>query len=320
MNQQQRSDSLSITGSRLSNASLATTSRSSGQAGSTGCNSGVFGGSPNNSTCPGTSSLPLVCQLAPSATSTSRLRPCGSAQRAHSARARLIHSVVAAGSSSQNVWSVPGRTKPYTYSHCRLSRCGAKGRRPFGAQIRRTIGTRPMRHSSSAHTSTGRSGSSTRSSATRPASFFFPGRLLLGGGGLGVAGAWSLGGEAELAQPLPAGGLVHRRAGQLGDAAGQLGATPQAAVGGAAEQFGLEVLLLGGRQPRGATGAAGVALDGLRSGGVVAPDQLAQGVGGQADQGRGLAGRAGLLGPAHQPQGLPAGLLAAILAGAETLR
>jgi hypothetical protein len=59
----------------------------------TGCNSGVFGGSPNNSTCGGSTSWPLVCQPAPSITSTRRWRPCGSTSRTHSARARLIAGV-----------------------------------------------------------------------------------------------------------------------------------------------------------------------------------------------------------------------------------
>src|SRR5262249_28086349 len=47
-----RSANRSSTRSRLLNASLATTSRSNGQADSTGCNSGVFAGRGNNSTCP----------------------------------------------------------------------------------------------------------------------------------------------------------------------------------------------------------------------------------------------------------------------------
>src|ERR1051325_4133849 len=317
MNQQQRADNLSITGSRLSNASLATTSRSRGQAGSTGCSSGVFGGNGNNSTCPGTSSCPLVCQLAPSATSTSRLRPAGSAQRTHSAKPKLIHSLVAAGNSSQKVWSVPGRTKPYTYSHCRLIRCGATGRWPFGAQMRRTIGTKPRLHSSSAQTSTGRSGSAALNLATRLASFFFPNRLLLGGSGLGVTGPGPLRGEAELTQPFPAGSRMHRRAGQLGDPPGQLGAGPQAAVGGAAEQFALELLLLGSRKSWGATLTAAVTGDGRGAAGIIAMDQLADGVAGETDQFGGLVGRARLVGLAEEPQGLPACLLSSVGARAE---
>jgi hypothetical protein len=114
LNQQHRSTSFSVIGSRLGNAWLATTSRSSGQADSVGCNSGVLAGNGNRSTCGGTSKRPLVCQLARSTSNTSRLWPSGSTQRTHSANARLIQSVFAAGRSSQNVSFVPGRTKPYT--------------------------------------------------------------------------------------------------------------------------------------------------------------------------------------------------------------
>src|SRR5262245_26871012 len=317
MNHRHRSTSRSDSASSDANDSLATASRSSGQADSTGCNSGVYGGSATSSTCSGTTRLLAVCPPAPSQTSTSLFFPCGSAHRAHSDSAALTHSAVNSGSSSQNISAVPGRAKPYTYSHSRLISCGAAGRCPLGAHTRRTIGTKPMRHSSSAQTSTGRPGSAARRWATRPARFFFPGRLLLGGGGLGVAGAWSLGGEAELAQPLPAGGLVHRCAGQLGDAAGQLGAAPQAAVGGAAEQFGLQLLLLGRRQPGGAARAAGAACDGRRAAGVVAVDQFADGIGGEPDQFGGLRSGARLPGVAEQPQGLPACPLSAVGAAAE---
>jgi hypothetical protein len=134
---------------------------------------------------------------------------------------------------------------------------------------------------------------------------------------LGVAGLGALRGEAELPQPLPAGGRVHRPAGQFGDPPGQLRSGPQAAVGGAAEQFGLELLLLGGRQPGGAALTTGMARDGGGPAGVVAVDQFADGVGGLADDGGGLGSGVRGARPAEQPQGLPAGLLPAIPAAAE---
>ena len=127
----------------------------------------------------------------------------------------------------------------------------------------------------------------------------------------------ALGREAKFTQPLPASGLVHGLAGQRGDAAGQFGACPQATVGGAAEQFALELLLLCGRQPRGTALAAGIARDGDRPAGIVTLDEFADAVGGQADEGGGLGARARRLRSAEQPQSLPAGLLSAIAAVAE---
>jgi hypothetical protein len=112
------------------------------------------------------------CQPALSSCSTIRLVKPAPTFLAKSARISSNISLLIAVATFHIVLPLAGSTKPVTYSYSKRCWPKAMGRSPFLAQMRRTMGFRPMRCSSTVHSSTAAWGYLSFSALTAFASFF----------------------------------------------------------------------------------------------------------------------------------------------------
>jgi hypothetical protein len=152
---------------------LTTGSSTKGQRCSAGCSSGLGGGRKTRLIPSGTARPSGPCQPALSSTRMiwrSRPAPVCRAKPASSASKKGLERPL---QRYQTVSPLVGWTKATTCSHWKRWWPSAIGRWPTGAQTRRRTGFRPRRCSSSAQTSTGRSGCSAAALRDRLVQLFF---------------------------------------------------------------------------------------------------------------------------------------------------